>query len=50
MIILGVMILLFAVAGYCGYTWFGQQGLGGVVALAVVTLAALWALGGLQVG
>jgi len=47
MVILIVALALIAIAAYCGYTWFGQEGLGGAIALGAAILAALWALGGL---
>lgn len=49
-VIFVAMIILFAAAAYAARTWFGNEGLGGVVALAFVVLAALWALGGLNFG
>ncbi|WP_156898096.1 DUF3309 domain-containing protein [Methylocapsa acidiphila] len=47
-VILLVILALFAGAAYFGHSFYGSQGLGGVVALFAAIFIALWALGGLQ--
>ncbi len=47
-VILLVIMALFAGAAYYGYDFYGNAGLGGVVALFATIFVVLWALGGLQ--
>jgi hypothetical protein len=47
-LIIVLLILLFGGGGYYGYSRYGGTGLGGVLGLILVVVAALWPLGRLH--